>query len=169
MMITKVCTKCGVEKPLDEYSKGRRYKYGVRAQCKVCIKHSASAYYKRNRDKFRENSRRWAMDNPDKARERSRRWRLNNPEKFRKIQSKWRRNNHEKFRGKVRRWQRNNPEKVREMNRKNVEGLVPSYVKSLIIQQYNIDTTDITPETIEMKRRSIKYYRELNQLKKLTK
>jgi hypothetical protein len=33
----KKCTKCGVEKPLSEFSKHKSGKNGIRAQCKLCI------------------------------------------------------------------------------------------------------------------------------------
>lgn len=43
-MLTKVCTKCGVEKGVDSYSKSKKGRYGVASSCKECI----SEYYKRN-------------------------------------------------------------------------------------------------------------------------
>lgn len=33
----KKCTKCGVQKPLSEFSKHKSGKNGIRAQCKLCI------------------------------------------------------------------------------------------------------------------------------------
>jgi len=35
---TKICSKCGVEKPLDEFYKEARGKYGRGSQCKACRK-----------------------------------------------------------------------------------------------------------------------------------
>lgn len=37
-MKTKVCSKCGVEKPLLEFHKSKNHKYGVRNECKGCQK-----------------------------------------------------------------------------------------------------------------------------------
>ena len=35
-MSTKVCTKCGLEKPFVEFSKDKTHKDGLRSQCKQC-------------------------------------------------------------------------------------------------------------------------------------
>lgn len=35
-MLTKVCTKCGVEKTVDLYSKSKNGKYGFKSVCKAC-------------------------------------------------------------------------------------------------------------------------------------
>jgi len=43
---TKRCTRCGVDKPLSEFSPDSRYKFGVSSRCKVC-----KAAYKRSRRK----------------------------------------------------------------------------------------------------------------------
>lgn len=139
MMITKVCTKCGVEKPLGEYNKNKRSKDGLGVWCRCCCIEYRKHYYKKNKARMGYQSAQWCKSNPEKRKDISRR-----------------------YRGR-------NQEKVREYEERRVERLMPSYVKKNIRKQYNIDTADITPDMIEMKRRNIKYYRELNQLKKLTK
>ena len=153
-MTTKVCTKCGVEKPLGEYYKKKDCRYGVNSVCKVCRSKEANLYYENNKVKSKERTTRWRQENPERDRESYRRRVNNNPEKERE---------------RYRIWVNNNPEKAREKGRRSRNRLMPSYVKSKIRRQYNIDTANITPETIEMKRRNLKYYRELNQLKKITK
>lgn len=35
-MLTKICTLCNKEKPLNEFHIGKRYLLGVRPQCKTC-------------------------------------------------------------------------------------------------------------------------------------
>lgn len=152
-MTTKVCTKCGVEKPLGEYYKEKRTKIGVTSQCKSCLNHRSSEYRKKNPKKAREISQRWALNNREKERAQSLKYRLSNPNKRRES---------------TRRWRINNPEKLREFSKRSTNKMPPSYLKNILCNQYDISRADITPETIEMKRRSIKYYRELNQLKKLT-
>lgn len=75
MQESKVCTKCGADKALDEYyahSKG-----GLRPSCKECIKSqnrlndnkgARKKYVQNNRDKIRERHRKWRIKNPDKIR-----------------------------------------------------------------------------------------------------
>jgi hypothetical protein len=36
--LTKVCTKCGIEKPLEEFGKQALGKHGRQARCRACIK-----------------------------------------------------------------------------------------------------------------------------------
>jgi hypothetical protein len=35
--MTKVCTKCGTDKPFSEYGKHRLGKHGLRPRCKTCV------------------------------------------------------------------------------------------------------------------------------------
>ena len=49
--MTKVCVKCGIEKDVSLFSKGRQYKDGVRGTCKRCHTDYVMEYYKKNPDK----------------------------------------------------------------------------------------------------------------------
>jgi len=42
--ITKICTVCGIEKPLEEFNKQKLGKYGRRAYCRECQKKAAAEY-----------------------------------------------------------------------------------------------------------------------------
>lgn len=42
--ITKICTKCGKEKPLDEFNADKRGKYGHKSICRECEKVQKSEY-----------------------------------------------------------------------------------------------------------------------------
>lgn len=44
---SKICSKCHVEKPLDQYEKSRTELYGVRAVCRECRKAENKEYYAR--------------------------------------------------------------------------------------------------------------------------
>lgn len=52
--MTKVCVRCGTEKPLDLFSKGKAYKDGRRGTCKKCHSDYQSEYMKKNPDKYAE-------------------------------------------------------------------------------------------------------------------
>ena len=43
--MTKRCTKCGVDKPLEEFNRERRGALGRRAECRDCRKRQAAATY----------------------------------------------------------------------------------------------------------------------------
>jgi len=47
----KRCAKCKVEKELTEFYKGKRYKGGLRPQCKSCEKACCKTYREANKDK----------------------------------------------------------------------------------------------------------------------
>lgn len=143
-MITKICTKCGVEKPLSEYNKRKSGKHGVEAQCRDCRKQYGRQYRKDNKEYVYRTIREWKINNPVKVNEYKRRWRIRNIEYSKKR---------------------------REEAIENLDG---GYVLEKIRRQYGLSASDLkmsdaTPDMIEMKRRNLKYYRELNQLKKITK
>ena len=66
--ITRVCRKCGQEKPLEEFAKNK--------ECALCYRHTCKQC-------DRERLRKWRAANPEKMRERTRKWRAANPEKAR--------------------------------------------------------------------------------------
>ena len=45
---TKMCTKCGRELPLSEFTKNKASKDGLRAYCKECQKEYKKEYYENN-------------------------------------------------------------------------------------------------------------------------
>ena len=51
-MGSKTCTKCNVEKSLEEYFKHTGMKDGRRPDCKVCHKIRSKKYYECNKDKL---------------------------------------------------------------------------------------------------------------------
>lgn len=42
--VTKVCTKCGIEKPLEEFNRHKLGKFGRRPECRECQKKEHEAY-----------------------------------------------------------------------------------------------------------------------------
>ena len=48
-MKAKVCSKCNIEKPIDEFSKSSAYRDGYRGQCKLCRAQYSISYYKNNK------------------------------------------------------------------------------------------------------------------------
>lgn len=78
--IRKVCTKCGVEKPLDQFYPDARYRHGREAQCKVC---KSAGRTETNRKKSADRSRQWTQDNPERVAEHWRRSAARHPERRR--------------------------------------------------------------------------------------
>ena len=51
---TKCCSKCGVEKSLDNFYKSKKGLLGRESDCKVCRKKQTTEYYSNNKDKKQE-------------------------------------------------------------------------------------------------------------------
>lgn len=90
-MLTKVCTKCGVEKTVDLYSKSKTGKYGRDAVCKECVKEYRSlnknhiaaynkAYRERNAAELKTKELLYRQQHRDRASERSRQYYADNRE-----------------------------------------------------------------------------------------
>lgn len=63
--VTKVCTKCGEKKALDEFYKAKDRPLGVQSQCKQCKKEWYLDDYKNNPDKYAKRGKQWRDNNRD--------------------------------------------------------------------------------------------------------
>ncbi|GHT66416.1 hypothetical protein FACS1894110_10060 [Spirochaetia bacterium] len=54
--LSKVCTVCGEEKPLEEYHNHPNGKYGKKSMCKSCASKKWTAYRKKNKERLNKNS-----------------------------------------------------------------------------------------------------------------
>lgn len=80
--ITRVCRKCGQEKPLEEFAKNKECVLGHSHTCKHCKREHACKYRADNHEKVLERTRKWRVDNPEKVREYDRKYRADNHEKY---------------------------------------------------------------------------------------
>ena len=71
MSDTKVCTKCGVDKALTEFTKGK-------GNCKPCRAISAAQYYKENQEAIQSRTEQYAIDNREKANSYKAKWKKEN-------------------------------------------------------------------------------------------
>jgi hypothetical protein len=97
---TKVCSKCGVEKPAtrEYFYSNKSYKDRLSHQCIECQKAYNVAYYKKTAERQREASKNWRANNREKHRASVKLWQRDNVEKRRKIALKTARKRREKFR-----------------------------------------------------------------------
>jgi hypothetical protein len=124
----KVCTKCKKDKPFEEYTKNKRYKNGLEAQCRECLKERCERNRENNllaQKKWRENNKdyqkEWAKDNEkhqeylkqyyqenrEKYIKRKQEWRKNNPEREIQARKNYVENNRDKVNGYHREWKKN--------------------------------------------------------------
>ena len=142
--ITRVCRKCGQEKPLEEFAKNKECVLGHSHICKQCKAEQSRKWHAANFEKARENNRKWHAANFEKAREKHRKWRAANLEKYREYDRKY---------------YAANSEKCREYDRKKRENLTDGYLMDKL-KRCNLP---VTPETIDYKRIQLKLYREIKK------
>lgn len=134
---SKACKKCGLDKPLSQYSKKSSNKDGLDTKCKACDseKHKkykaennerilarGREYSKANREKENARHREWRAKNPGKSTEYCNRWKEKYPERYKEAARKanekgaerekvWNEANRDKLRAYTKKWQQANPEK----------------------------------------------------------
>ncbi len=155
--ITRVCRKCGQEKPLSEFVKDKTRELGYSYTCKHCKREHACKYRADNHEKVLERTRKWRVDNPEKVREYDRKYRADNHEKILEYGRKHYAENSERYKKYSRKWHAANPEKVREIRRYKREILSDGYLRRQLKQR----NLPVTPETIDYKRIQLKLYREI--------
>ena len=62
---SKVCTKCGVDKPLGEFVKQKDSFDGLNWNCKDCVKKYHKEWYRENKERQKKNAKRYRKENPD--------------------------------------------------------------------------------------------------------
>lgn len=65
----KICSKCKELKPVTEFNKAKRYKDGLRYDCKDCQKEYRKKFYDKNRELELENNQAWKEENRQHCRD----------------------------------------------------------------------------------------------------
>lgn len=107
----KICTKCRLQKPLDQFHKFKHSKDGLKSRCKECNTRDAVEYAQRNHEKTAARIAEWQRANRDKCNANFLRWTERHPETHR-LQSKAR-DAKRKENGKAQAWIDANRDKVR--------------------------------------------------------
>ena len=157
--ITRMCRKCGQEKPLEEFAKNKECVLGHSHICKQCKAEQSRKWHAANFEKARENNRKWHAANFEKRREYARKYYAANSEKVREKHRKWRAANLEKYREYDRKYYAANLEMYRAYDRKKRENLTDGYLMDKL-KRCNLP---VTPETIDYKRIQLKLYREIKK------
>ena len=87
--ITRVCRKCGQEKPLSEFVKDKTCALGYSHTCKQCNAEYNRKWCAANPEKVLEYKRKRYAANPEKVREYKRKRYAANPEKVLEYNRKW--------------------------------------------------------------------------------
>jgi hypothetical protein len=109
----KRCSKCGSEKPLDQFHREARSADGKRPDCKDCSLARRKVYYRANRSEERRRHVEWKSRNPDYFKV----WALENADSIKTKAKRYHQNNLPRYRENTRRWRAENLEKARELGR----------------------------------------------------
>jgi hypothetical protein len=134
--LTKVCTKCGVDRPHSDYYPLKKGRFGINPACKFCVRRDASKWYEKNSSIVLKQKAEQREQNKEQWRERAREYYWSNPERPRKASREWFYKNKEAIRVKTKKKYAANSEKIkanvaewREKNKDRVKAYSASYIK----------------------------------------
>lgn len=128
-IVTKICTKCGENKQLDQFHIKKSGKNGRAAECKACFLIRARKWRLDHPEQSKGFSRKWKANNHEQVLESSRkyskehkeqknatsiRWRIANIDKALETGKRWYKNHQEQARKKVQDYRAKNPQKIYE-------------------------------------------------------
>lgn len=130
-MEIKVCTKCNVEKPLDEFYY-RKDTNRFNRRCKECDKNYHQKYYDKHKETIKNRASLYFNENLEKVLEQSKIYRDSNVEIIKKRKADYHIKNCEKIRKKVKDWRENNKNKrvQSEKERRNNDKLYAMRINS---------------------------------------
>jgi len=141
----KVCSECGEDKPVSDFTVLKTNKDGYRKQCKKCFaaikkekysnKKVEESYYQRNKERIKERVKKYYEENkeiinakrkenpqktsPETQKKYYKKWAEKNKEKISEQRKRYYKENKEKILEKKKEYRENNLEKVREIARKS--------------------------------------------------
>jgi len=108
----KECSKCIVEKELNDFTEGRNH-------CKECRKEYRKKHNKENLDVIKNQSKKRWIENKDREQQRNKEYRLNNIDNLRKKDRDNYKKNIVKQRDRIKKYRKENPDKVLETQKKS--------------------------------------------------
>ena len=73
-MQLKRCSKCGEERPLEEFYKDKTRKDGRHSLCKTCSNQRMKLYYQKNSEEIKNRARNWQKNNRGKRNASTKKW-----------------------------------------------------------------------------------------------
>lgn len=92
----KTCTKCEIAKPDEEFGKRKASKDGLKSHCKQCECEAAQIYRGNNKEKVRDQNKKYRQEHSQERAEKCREWRANNQEHVKSHAKQYRQKEHVK-------------------------------------------------------------------------
>jgi hypothetical protein len=127
--MTKICTKCKIEKEISEFGNEKRSKDGLKSFCKNCINKSNREYKRKDLEKERRRQKEYDQEHKkerkeynkkryqekrDKILEKNKKWREENKEHCKEQKSRYYQEHKEEVKDQGKKWRQENPEKEKE-------------------------------------------------------
>lgn len=107
----KICSKCHIEKSLDEFYNHKYSSDGKRSACKICTNADNKEWYLRNKEEYDEWRNLYKLKDKENQNARVKTWTENNSERKKASEKQWREDNPEKIATKNHNWYIENREK----------------------------------------------------------
>lgn len=156
----KVCSKCGVEKEVGEFSKKRG---GLRSACKACVAMQARRYREENPELVSLTAAKSRVKNKDARLVQNRTSYKKNRDNCIASVLNWQHENAERYAAARADYRSVNADTIRDYNAKYVESLPDAYIRQ------KLDVQNPTPETINTKRTQLKIIRKIKEIEKFNK
>jgi len=129
----KTCSKCIIEKPLEQFSRNKNSKDGLQNKCKACVREYDKNYRNENKEKLKEKIKNQRKENKEKFRdweknkynkhknkilERSKKYREEHKEAISERGKKYYEENKEKIIERIKKYEKENNEKISEKRKK---------------------------------------------------
>lgn len=112
-METKKCSKCYLEKTIENFIKRKNSKIGYYAACKECTEIQKKQYRKNNKEKISNQKKDYYIKNKEIIDQKNKNYNLNNKEKILETRKKWALDNQERISQLNKKWFQNNKEKIK--------------------------------------------------------
>jgi len=119
--VTKCCSRCGVDKPLNEYHKDRAKPDGHAPRCKACKSADAAAYREANREKLLADAAAYREAKREKLRAAGRRYAAAHRKQARRRSSAWYKANRQRALANAKAWADANPAKVQSKAKRHYD------------------------------------------------
>jgi len=163
--MTKICSKCGEEKPAttEYFGKMKSSKDGLRGQCKVCISEYLKQYRKKNKESIQQYKKQWHQENKEYIKEYSKQYRQENKDSIKEYSKQYYKQYYEENKEYYREYNK----QYRQENKEYIKEYIKEYSKQYrkenkeSIQQYN---KQYRQENKESRRQHYKTYKARKRL-----
>jgi hypothetical protein len=117
-MVTKICSKCKIEKEVCNFHKWKYGPDGYKRICKDCRKSETKVYYKKNGEKIKLNVSVYRKNNEDKVKKLKKRIYERDKKRILMVNKKYRDNNKTKIKLNSKEFRQKNDEKIKQEKKK---------------------------------------------------